>query len=559
MTEIKAKKVIFKNRDGEYLLPLTVGSTEIGDIGFTQMAIDESKGKRRAINKVDNIIIQEQYPELTKRIKATQALDPDLFCTESEWQAELTMSANGVCYKYVIDDEAGTIRLPKYPDYLDLSINGAKTVSVYGTGKTLGLTDGTNNVGLGGPSALYAKSTAYNINVKTGDPGGTNYAGAYGVVKNAQTSGLTGSVTTSSEQIKGTYFIQVATGAETEDNIINEIELNNPFFLGMSQYFETAPNNSSWLKSEGQWNAKAVYPTVYDWALINANNGIEGFKLVTDTYTDYDYVINPADETFRLPLLNGSEDLISDRSIDLTLGQAGSTYTAPANGWYSAYYQGTSNGWFKLEVGGRQRASITNTNGQSIQSGIILPVTKGTIVSTWYNGITTLNDFRFIYAKGNGSLYFYVGAVAQNAPIVNLGRIQETYTTKSMVDGQVEVVNKTLVSNVSLSNTIHTYDLSDYIPNDGFMYEIQVGVNGATPATSGVGVEIRMGTDISPLACGFVGTNTPRTAATVPIGGNINLVVGAERKLYLQNASSSSAFSLTFLRLGTRRRLGTNL
>ncbi len=53
-------------------------------------------------------------------------------------------------------------------------------------------------------------------------------------------------------------------GIETIQNAAFE-KLNNPFFFGMSEYFNSAPNNLSWLKSEGQWNSKSVYPDYYDW------------------------------------------------------------------------------------------------------------------------------------------------------------------------------------------------------------------------------------------------------------------------------------------------------
>lgn len=78
--------------------------------------------------------------------------------------------------------------------------------------------------------------------------------------------------TVQQEQIQYPYFIQIATGQETQADITNEIELNNPFFFGMYQYFEAEPNNLSWLKSAGQWNSKAVYPDYYNWLLQEKNN-----------------------------------------------------------------------------------------------------------------------------------------------------------------------------------------------------------------------------------------------------------------------------------------------
>ncbi len=75
------------------------------------------------------------------------------------------------------------------------------------------------------------------------------------------------------------------------------------------KYSEYELNNLSWLRSNGQYNSKAIYPTVYD-LLLKIYNGTEtkagvSVKLNTETFTDYDFVLNTADETFRLPLFNG--------------------------------------------------------------------------------------------------------------------------------------------------------------------------------------------------------------------------------------------------------------
>ena len=106
------------------------------------------------------------------------------------------------------------------------------------------------------------------------------------------------------------YYIN-SQGEETEFKL-DDIELNNPYSLFDSKYSDHDLNNLSWLKSSGQWNAKAVYPTAYD-KLLKVYNGtetVEGLsvKLSTETYTDYDFVLNTADETFRLPLKNHTAD-----------------------------------------------------------------------------------------------------------------------------------------------------------------------------------------------------------------------------------------------------------
>ena len=83
---------------------------EIGDIGFAPLGIDESLNLRRYLN--GQVISQSQFEAFTNKVKAAVALFPNLSTTETNWQAEKTNSKLGQCGKFVVDDTAGTIRLP---------------------------------------------------------------------------------------------------------------------------------------------------------------------------------------------------------------------------------------------------------------------------------------------------------------------------------------------------------------------------------------------------------------------------------------------------------------
>ena len=92
----------------------------------------------------------------------------------------------------------------------------------------------------------------------------------------------------------------------------------------------------------------------------------------------------------------------SSRYIDLTLGASGSTYTAPANGWFYARGVTVGNGQFirliNTKISGFSgEATVTNTvAGRGC--GCILPVMKGDIIKYDYN--ITASILRFIYAEG---------------------------------------------------------------------------------------------------------------------------------------------------------------
>ena len=414
-------------------LKLGGGGLEIGDIGFTQMAIDESKGKRRILN--GQVIIQDQYVQFTNIVKNAVALNPDLACTELEWQTAVTMSTNGVCEKFVIDDNAGTIRLPKYPEYFDIGVNTgetSQTVSVYGTGKAFGLQRiGTNDQSANPYMHLVGQiGSGDGLNLFASMSSGANFGNAnqsVAVQSNPSYSGLTGSVSipaTESEQIRGTYFIQVATGAETEDNIINEIELNNPYSLLDYKYSEYELNNLSWLRSNGQYNSKAIYPAVYD-LLLKIYNGVEtkagvSVKLSTETFTDYDFVLNTAEETFRLPV-----------KVKLASGKA-----VVGNGMILGFYTQTE--------GSNVLGLSKSANEYMFVSRLSSPTPAGSVkggssIDSAVDGLGVHTDPTKSGIETSDSdlyLYFYVGETVQNANLINAGRIEEIKANKTDVDGQ---------------------------------------------------------------------------------------------------------------------------
>ena len=517
------------------------GGLEIGDIGFTQMAIDETQGKRRKLN--GQLIIQEQYPQFTNIVKNSVALNADLACTEEEWQTAVTMSTFGLCDKFVIDDEAGTIRLPKYPSYFIGGINGI--APVVGNGLALGLTNGTTNYGLGGIVYSNANNVAMTIagyGAKVGTTAGSLPAYGnvnYGVTTDPTKSGIEAQI--KQEKINGTYFIQVATGAETEDNIINEIELNNPFSLLDYKYSEYELNNLSWLRSEGQYNSKAIYPAVYD-LLLKIYNGTEtkagvSVKLTTETFTDYDFVLNTAEETFRLPikvkLASGKAVVGNGNMIGLTNGSSLVGITFNSN--QTAHFGPTGALAEPLPV------SSTNATLSAV------PGVFGVTTDPNYSGIETSDSDLY--------LYFYVGETVQNANLINAGRIEEIKANKTDVDGQwvqsyLQIMKKTTAVGS------YTYDLSDYLPNDGYSYEVMFGVYQNSTAET----YFTVGTKESPYTnktncfyCALVSTATGSN-----VSQTFTLPIDTSRKVYLQ-ISNKAITTTSFIDVIGYRRIGTNV
>lgn len=71
------------------------------------------------------------------------------------------------------------------------------------------------------------------------------------------------------------YFIQIAQSQHTMRTIRNDWEINNPYTIFDAKQSQYPLNNTSWLKSLGQWNEKTVYTYAYEALLVELNNSIE--------------------------------------------------------------------------------------------------------------------------------------------------------------------------------------------------------------------------------------------------------------------------------------------
>lgn len=428
--------------------------------------VDESLGLDYYLNG-QLLTINSNLQGAVTALKSLQATTPSLFVTEEEWQATKTLSPNGIVNAFVLDEDAGTLRLPKYPDYIYGGSENAE-ISVSGNGYGLGLTpDGSNlfmlsKYGGDGNDTNSRPSGPHGAPVPVGGSAGAMGGGyaniAWGVHPDPAKSGLKGQLTDNTETITLKYVIRLATGQETEVNIRNDIESIVPYTLFDSKYSEAKQYNASWGLG-GSILSKSVYPTAYEAALVEYNSevadgttvelpsggsytkrGVSGgitVKLSTDeTVTEYDWKLDTVAETLTVPTLNGSEDLLSDRYDDLELKASGSTYTAPANGWFWIQKLSSSTGQYLTPVIKDSNGNIKYTlTSQPTAAGydaeILAPVSKGDVISIGYSVGGATKSFRFIYAKRNGSLYFFVASVAQNAPLANLGRIEETKVDKN--------------------------------------------------------------------------------------------------------------------------------
>jgi hypothetical protein len=465
---------------------------KIGRIGIG--FINESQQQERYLN--GQVIIQDQFESFTTWVKDLIKLYPNLSCTDEEFETACSMSAYGQCGKFVVNDNAGSIRLPKV-----VNVQGLFDLTQAGLTVEAGLpahthTRGTMNI-TGCYGAEFDKENIGRINgafyaTEVGSAGwgneGENGYTAYmdasrswtGSTSNPNyTNNIKTTNTVQQEAVQYPYWIQVATGAETSVDVTREIELNIPYSLGDSKYSPRPLNNSSWLKSAGQWNSKALYPSYYDWILANVNGGVEGFVLSTATYTDYDYVVNTADETFRLPLLDGSETLPSDRQEILSFNADATYYVSkPVNGFYSLLCRIANQGvGVSIKNQATQQSARSNASYTNTMCAVTMFVPANNQVGLWKSALATtnpVNECYFIPAQGNGSLYFYVGETVQNANLINAGRIEEKVASlipdnSSLISGYAMPSGKYIDLTLGASNTEYTAPANGYFAWFGFI------------------------------------------------------------------------------------------
>lgn len=407
------------------------GGGEIGDIGFAPLGIDEAQNKRRYLN--GQVISQAQFVSFTNKIKSAIELYPSLATSETNWQAEVTNSKLGQCGKFVIDDTAGTIRLPKV-----VNINGLTDLSLIGGIKAESLPnikggDSSNQNSLISP--VNSKVGNYGAVSIIGNADGSNrtqIGGEAGVLKRAVLNASLSSSTyqdnapVQQEAIQYPYFIQVATGVEESVDVSTEIQLNNPFSLLDYKWSEYELNNASWLLSNGQFNSGATYPSVYE-LLLKIKNGTEtkdgvSVKLSTEAYTDTDFVINTANTTFRLPIKVklASGNRVAGNGMTLGLTDGTNNYGL-VHSDYSIHHntEGTDN--YGLEVGVHN--SVLG----------IEPVNYDCL------GITTDPTKSGIETSSQGlKLYFYVGETIQDANVIAASQVLTDVATIKGYDYVVE-------------------------------------------------------------------------------------------------------------------------
>lgn len=150
---------------------------------------------------------------------------------------------------------------------------------------------------------------------------------------------------------------------------------------------------------------------------VTRNTSTDTDSLVYRGYwiTDYDFVVNTADQTFRLPLLNRAENIPSWEHAEVISSNI--PFTAPRDGWI--YGAGTYQGDAKYFLNEISVGVSRGTAAWASSGTVAVRVKKGDV----FNSAASFGSYglTFIPAVGNGSLYYYVGDTLQDVNLINAG------------------------------------------------------------------------------------------------------------------------------------------
>lgn len=135
----------------------------------------------------------------------------------------------------------------------------------------------------------------------------------------------------------------------------------------------------------------------------------------------------------------------------------------------------------------------------------------------------------------------------------------DTKADYSKLDGQWVTKDQVIASNVSFAtggSETKTYNLTNYLPNDGATYEVLFSLGGQSATTSGSSFAFVLSTDI--VSNVFMCRSIARTAAYVFSYGNAIVPLTTRQIKVTQANNTSGTPTMSSLRMCGYRRVGTN-
>lgn len=174
-------------------------------------------------------------------------------------------------------------------------------------------------------------------------------------------------------------------------------QVKNYYYLDTHSLPNVGTSSSkAYIESENFWY-ESNSSTDYTWKKVGQ------FVVGNVTWTDGIITFLNSKQPFQAVSFSDSSKvsswaLPSDKYINLTLGASGTTYKAPANGWFFLSMKTTStHGYISIE--NSTCYVTTQSNATADKNANIFPCRRGDTISITY-GDSTVEYFRFIYAEG---------------------------------------------------------------------------------------------------------------------------------------------------------------
>ncbi len=351
----------------------------VGFIGQTIFPIDEAKRTQRYLNG-SNLSINTNTQAFLNKLKEAAALYPSLLAESlEEWLTIKNMSAEGQCGKFFINEAEGYIRLP-----LVKKAQGCLNLANIGNIVDAGLPNITGTFE-GGDQALNTDSF-YDLGVTGSTIGGNaSFLRKIGFEASRSDPVYGRYNTVQEEAIQYPYFIQIATGSETEVIVNNQLEILSGAVL-FEPKFSSTPLYVIQYGAKDATKSKIDYPDAYNALLVEVNPDVAVGTTVniSDTFsytkrglsvketgasdiTEYDWSVNRTDETFTSPSKSKVyPDMPSDIYLYFCIATVGQNAAIANLG--------------RVEEQLTNKVNITNT--QWVTSAVIPDYTAGVSVST---------------------------------------------------------------------------------------------------------------------------------------------------------------------------------
>lgn len=401
--------------------------------------------------KADGLEVELQLEENT--ITVYKNMNGHVFYDIADKDAvDLYYTHNDACWMYGVDEENERIFLPRKTLY-DIE----KNIPVVGNGKTLGMTNGTNNAGIGTGGGQYDRATLvpdfYGANLSTsGQSGGVS--GIWGVTTDPEKSGLIADFSTKTDDNFYLYMVVGNTEVTEAQTSVTEITTseNDTIPLFTAQYFDFTPNNASWLKAGTQKNSGGIYTTAYNTLVACLTDNTYNIKVVDVTnmtagvdYSEY-WKVDQTAMTFTTPTS------ISNKAL---------TGAVVGNGMAMGLTDGTNNAglWWDANVGGNDNIDAYGVSiGRNVSNNPELSFNNKAV------GITTDPEKSGIIAEESSiaQLYFKVANAVENLELLDAGEVLEAVANK------VDMTNTQWATSACMPDYSAGVDISESTIVNGF-------------------------------------------------------------------------------------------